>query len=241
MGRTLKNFLFDRGAILATNAHFWQSAAKFGVCLLPQLVIDEIKRTADDASVNASQNSSSENAAVEFVRFLPQSKWQITDLIKPHPELSTTDNPLSRNARLSMLVGQYAYGVSEQDRDRLTVLVTDDQGLIRKINELNVDHLCATTTIAVKQWVFTGEVPTVVERAEGAFKLGQKIAKHGYNPGRHSSGGFRGVSLKLLSLGAIAIFLGLGSLLIWQHFQPKQFNQFWQKTGLPKLPITNPR
>jgi hypothetical protein len=243
VARTVKNFLFDRGAVLATNTHFWKAASKFGFCLLPQLVVDEIKRTAEDASVNATQNSSAENAAVEFMRFLPQSNWQVTDRIKTHPELTTADNQLSRNARMSFLMGQYAYGVADHEGDRLTILVTDDQTLIRKINELNVDRLCATTAIAVKQWVFAGEIPIVIERAEGTFNLGQKISKYGNRDGysRRSRRGLRSLLLNILGISAIAVFLLLASLLVWQQAQPKQFNQFWQKTGLPAFPLAKPR
>lgn len=246
MAHTVKNFLFDRGAILATNSHFWKAAAKFGFCLLPQLVVDEVNRTAEEASVNASQNSSAENAAVEFMRFLPKSNWQVTDLIKTHPELITADNQpsnqLSRNARMSFLVGQYAYGVADHERERLTILVTDDQTLIRKINELNIDQLCATSAIAVKQWVFSGEIPSVIERAQGTFKVGQKISKYGDRVGRYrSKSGWRQLLLNILGVSAIAAFLLVISLLVWQQTQPKQFNQFWQKTGLPSFPLAKPR
>jgi hypothetical protein len=242
MARTVRNFLFDRGAILATNAHFWKAVSRFGFCQLPQLVVDEIKRTAEDASVNPAQNSSAENAAVEFMRFLPKSNWQVTDLIKTHPELTTAENQLSRNARMSLLVGQYAYGVADHERERLTILVTDDQSLIRKINELNIDQLCATTAIAVKQWIFAGETPSIIERAEGTFKLGQRIFKYGNRDySRRSKKGLRSLLLNTLGISAIAVFLLLASLLVWQQTQPKQFEQFWQKTGLPPFPSAKPR
>jgi hypothetical protein len=244
VARTTCNFLFDRGAILSTNQHFWQAASKSGYCLLPQLVVDEIKRIAEEASPNPAQNSASENSAIEFIRYLPKSKWQITDLLKSHAELNTSDNQLSRNARLSILVGQYAYGVAEEHPDRLTVMVTDDQALIRKINELNIDQLCATTAIATKQWVFVGEIPSVVERAEGTFKLGQKIAKHGFRPLQNSNRGsisIGRIALNLAGIGMTALVLGLGSLFAWQHFQPQQFRQFWQKTGLPNFSQPKPR
>ncbi|MDX1977197.1 MAG: hypothetical protein SFT94_05950 [Pseudanabaenaceae cyanobacterium bins.68] len=234
MGRIPKIFVFDRSAILATNVHFWQAIAESGQCLIPQLILDEINQAADQVSVHSVR---SQNSALEFVRYLPNSPWQVTDQIKTHPSLVSRDQSLSRAARLSTITAQYAYGVAEACPEHLTILVTNDQQLIRRINQLQLDYLCGITAIAAREWAFSHKPPSGLGRAEANFKLGQKLLKHGFrsityrdHPNWHST------FANLIGVLGIVLLGGLVGLVVWQETQPQEFEKFRRQYNLPSLP-----
>lgn len=238
MGNVPKIFVFDRSGILDTNIHFWKAIAQSGQCLVPQLVLDEVKQVADQASIYSARY---ENPGLQFLQYLPKSSWRVTDLIKVHPSLVAGGQGLSRGARTSLLVGHYAYGVAMASPDHLTILVSNDQKLIRCINQLQLDHLCGITVIAAREWAFGHTLPSGLAMAEANFKLGQKLIKHGFR-----SIGYRDrlnwwrliprIITNILGVGGILV-LGIAAILIiWQQIQPQEFEKFWQHYDLPSLP-----
>lgn len=239
--------LFDLSALLSNNVHFWQEVSQLGECMLPQAVFEEIQSISEGKTESSIDDPNSEAIAAEFLRFLPRSGWQVSAVMTAHPQLEpSAGHQISRRARLSLAIAQCAYGIAQLQPNTLVVLVTDEQSLLGRVNQLSVNNLGATTAMAVRQWVRTQEPPSVIKQAIAQLNVGnlkpitpskpraQKVAQSSATSAKQSV--FIIYLSRILSQ-LIGLTLGIIILLfVWRLIQPQAFNQFWQKTGLPVLP-----
>ncbi len=242
--------LFDLGAVLDNNVHFWQEVSRLGECMLPQAAFEEIQLISEGRTESAIDDANSEAIAAEFLRFLPRSGWQVSSVMTSHPQLEpASGHQISRRARLSLAIAQCAYGIAQLQPDSLVVLVTNEQSLSHRINQLPVNNLGATTAMAVRQWVRTQEPPATIKQAIAQLKVGnlkpipsstprtQTPAQSSAKSVTSSKQAIFTIYLSRILSRLIGLTLGIIILLfVWRLIQPQTFNQFWQKTGLPALP-----
>jgi hypothetical protein len=240
--------LFDKGAILTGNANLWREVSRLGECILPQAIADEIVQVANGRS----DDGSSEATAKEFQRLLTQLGWQTTTLSKHCEALAPAPGQsLSHRARLALNVAQAAYGVADHTPTTPIVLVTDDAQLRDRINTLGILNLGAITAAMARQWARTNQPPepvaTVLARipaSQGkptAASSSRSPAKTTHTPSSSKPRSVRPPKNKINYKGLVgsslsAVFAIIMLLYGWRYIQPQQFQQFWQKTGLPALP-----
>ncbi|MCA1904112.1 MAG: hypothetical protein CV045_05565 [Cyanobacteria bacterium M5B4] len=218
--------IFDQGPITSGNLAYWQAVTKLGDCYVPQIVLEEIQRMAEEAPLG--RETSSEAAAKEFLRFWEGGGWKVTRTTKSHSDLvPTPGHNLSRKARLAYSVAQCAYGMAELNPDAVVILVTEDQALIRRISAIGLEKLGGTTGIAVREWTKNNQVPSSLEKMFA--RLGQKRK------------GLRGTSW-LVKLGSG--FMGVSLMLAvfcysWYWLSPQQFERWRKGLGLPPLPFAD--
>jgi hypothetical protein len=213
--------LFDRSAILSTDVHFWRGVSALGTCSIPQAVLDEI----DSVLAGFGIDKSYEAIASEFQRFLPISYWQISDTSAKHPALNQKlGNSASRNARLDLAIAECGYGLALQSPNSV-ILVTNTNSLLQAINDLNHQNLSAVTVATIRQWVQNRQIPS---QKSPSFKTptSRAVTVRNANSAR----------LNKFVAGLIGwiVICGIG-LVAWRSLQPKEFNKFWLKTGLPNL------
>ncbi|MCS6960777.1 MAG: PIN domain-containing protein [Pseudanabaenaceae cyanobacterium SKYGB_i_bin29] len=216
--------IFDQGPITSGNLHYWQAVTRLGTCYIPQVVLDELKRMAEEAPLG--RETTAEAAAKEFLRYYEGGGWQVTRVTKSHSDLTPTPgHNLSRKARLSYTVAQCAYGMAEQNPNAVVILVTEDQALIRRVGAIGLPRLGGTTGIAVREWTKNNQVPASLEK----IFAGLEVKKRAARPTLWLS--------KLISAvsGAI-LFLALFSY-AWYLLNPRQFEQWRKSLGLPPLPF----
>jgi len=213
--------LFDRSAILSTDGHFWRGVSGLGTCTIPRSVLDEINSVMSGFATDKSY----EAIASEFQRFLPLSYWQVSDISSKHPALNQKlGNSASRNSRLDLEIAECAYGLALQSLNSV-ILVTNTNSLLQTINDLNHQNLSAATVATVGQWAQNHQIPTL---KSPSFKTptSRAVTVRNANSAR----------LNKFIVGLIGwIVIATIGLVAWRSIQPKEFNKFWQKTGLPNL------
>jgi len=150
--------LFDVNGIIDKTTREWSEYSRVGTCYLPQVVYDEIQFLCDRAS-----EPELERPAREFIRFHPESNWQLTGARATHPSLAPAQGQAqSKKARLNLAVVQCAYGLAQEMTNKLVVLVSNTQPLLQQIQALAVNNLCGITTTALLQWSRTSARPPAV-------------------------------------------------------------------------------
>jgi hypothetical protein len=219
--------IFDRNAILSNNIHFWREVGNLGECIVPQSVIEELSSIIEGFS----PESSYEQSAAEFYRFLPTSNWQTSGVSDLHPQLSQKlGNALSRKSRLDLDTAQCAYGMAVLHPEAAVILVTDAKNLLQVISQLGIENLTAVNCAIASGWLRTKQVPPLSELRSGtSFKTpSSATVRTNANLARFN---------KLVSTIIGWTIMVLIVLVVWRSLQPKQFKQIWQKTGLPNLPF----
>ncbi|MFN3362080.1 MAG: PIN domain-containing protein [Pseudanabaenaceae cyanobacterium] len=215
--------IFDQGPITSGNIHYWQAVTKLGTCYVPQVVLDELKRMAEEAPLG--RETSAEAAAKEFLRYWEGGGWQVTRVTKSHSDLTPTPgHNLSRKARLSYTVAQCAYAMADQNPDAVVILVTEDQALIRRIAAIGLPKLGGTTGIAVREWTKSNHIPASLEKIFAGLEVKTKLRRTPW-------------WAKLVSGAIGAVFFFALFSYSWYLVNPRQFEQWRQKLGLPPLPF----
>ncbi len=156
--------LIETSVITETDPNTWQAIAKLGKCLLPEVVVIEIKNIADGKA------EGNESVARQFQNLLPSLNWQVTSLTAKHPDLliRSTQN-ISRKARLMNNIAQSAVGVANAHPQQCVILIADEISLRDRIANLDYDNLCALPSAIARQWSRTDHAPPIVQ------KLTQKL------------------------------------------------------------------
>lgn len=252
--------VLDLSTLMGSSTREWQDYSRVGSCYLPQVVYEEIEFLSGRAP-----EPDLEKTAREFLRFFPNSGWQLTNANASHPALTPpAGQALSKQARLSLAVAQCAYGLSGEHGGELVVLVSTVQQLIQRLGALQSPNLCGIAPAALLQWARTGQKPPAVTQQMGTTlkaagtPVSAPTASKPASPkppaasstpmsgpasavrkpassSRRNSGGMGALS------GAIASVLALLGLAIaggfaWRAIQPASFDKFWQQLGLPALP-----
>ncbi len=250
--------VLDLSTLMGSSTREWQDYSRVGSCYLPQVVYEEIEFLSSRAP-----EPDLEKTAREFLRFFPNSGWELTNANASHPALTPpAGQALSKQARLSLAVAQCAYGLSGEHPGELVVLVSTVQQLLQRLGALQSPNLCGIAPAALLQWARTGQKPPAVTQQMGAtLKAGGTPVSTGTaskppsppkaaptpmsgpasavrTPASSSRGNYGG--MRALS-GAIASLLALVGLAIaggfaWRAIQPTSFDKFWQQLGLPALP-----
>ncbi|WP_156341353.1 hypothetical protein [Pseudanabaena sp. 'Roaring Creek'] len=267
--------LVETSIITQTDPHTWQSIAKLGECLLPEVVAVEIRNIA------SGKIEGNESAAKQFQKLLPKLNWKTTPLTSDRSDLAirATQN-LSRKAKLMMNVARSAAGVANAHPQQCVVLISDEISLRDRIAKLESKNLCAIPSAVARQWSRTDQEPPIVqlvikqlqeqlqeqvqeqlertllqsshqpisspnETSKSSSKssyLGEerqdlsqkfsprKTSKYKYSKYKYFN------AINFIKFGLATTFLATILLFGWKLAQPQQFQQFWEKTGLPPLP-----
>lgn len=210
--------VFDHSAILESDSHFWQGVSDLGVCWIPQVVLEEV-----NFIVAGMGNKSQEAIASEFQRFFRSSNWQISDVVGNDPRLSQKlGSALSRNARLDLATAECIFGMALQSTEPI-ILITNTQALAQAVNDLNQPNLRAVTGAIAKTWIQNRHI-SLKSSSLKVTSRAETVRNTNYA---------RLNKLMVTIIGWIMI-VSLG-LIVWRSLQPREFKQFWQKTGLPNF------
>ncbi|MGK7902841.1 MAG: PIN domain-containing protein [Hormoscilla sp.] len=250
--------LFDVNGILDKTTREWSEYSRVGTCYLPQVVYDEIRFLCDRAS-----EPELEKPAREFIRFHPESNWQLTDARATHPSL--TDAPgqaQSKKARLNLAVAECACGLAQEMTDKLIVLVSNTQPLLQQMQALTINNLCGITTTALLQWSRTSaRPPAVTQQLQAIGRSGVSTSGAGPSaaaaprstqparkPALQQTGGpasarkipktkkSSSLLVQLISSSIGLVILLSASFMLWRLIQPQSFDRFWQQQVVPLLP-----
>ncbi len=253
--------LLDHSALMGKSTREWQEYSRIGACYLPQVVHEEIEFLSGRAP-----EPEAEKTAREFLRFFPNSGWQLTNAHATHPAFTPPGGSnMSKQARLVVAVAQCTYGFALENNDNLVVFVSNTQPILQRIPSLGMPNLCGITAAALLQWVRTGQRPPAVTQQLQIFSSSEGVQGNGQvkaagnrqssdptspaptmagpasaDRATPSSSGRRGPGGGLLSRligGAVALVLIAGlGLVAWRFVQKASFDQFWHQMGLPALP-----
>ncbi|HAX78893.1 MAG TPA: hypothetical protein DCY88_24460 [Cyanobacteria bacterium UBA11372] len=255
--------VLDLSTLMGSSTREWQDFSRVGSCCLPQVVYEEIEFLSSRAP-----EPDLEKTAREFLRFFPNSGWQLTNANASHPALTPPPGQaLSKQARLSLAVAQCAYGLSSEHAGELVVLVSTVQQLLQRLSALQSPNLCGIAPAALLQWARTGQKPPAVTQQMGATLKAASTpvsaataskpasppkaatsapmsgpasaARSPASSSRRNSGGMRALSG---SIGSVLALVGLAIAggFAWRAIQPASFDNFWQQLGLPALPGQQP-
>jgi len=252
--------LFDVNGILDKTTREWSEYSRVGTCYLPQVVYDEIQFLCDRAS-----EPELERPAREFMRFYPQSHWQLTDAHADIPSLTPAPGQAqSKKARLNLAVVQCAYGLAQEMTDKLVVLVSNTQPLLQQIQALAVNNLCGITTTALLQWSRTSARPPAVQAVIGTGSTAPSAVSTppsatarprtartqpaARTPALRHTGGpaitrkrtktkkSSSLLVQLISSSLGLVVLVVAGFFLWRLVQPQSFDRFWQEQIVPLLP-----
>ncbi|NET38954.1 MAG: hypothetical protein F6K19_44430 [Cyanothece sp. SIO1E1] len=164
--------VIDMSVLAAGDTREWNEVVRVGACLIPQVVLDEMRFLFDRAL-----DPELQRLAREFRQFYVNSGWLATDAVAPHPALKGRGGEsLSKRARLSLSVSKCAYGVATANPRKLVVLATNEQPQLKKIQALEVPNLCSVTGSALLQWSRTGRRPIAASQRLQLMKVAQQEA-----------------------------------------------------------------
>ncbi|MBW4575297.1 MAG: hypothetical protein KME08_08435 [Aphanothece sp. CMT-3BRIN-NPC111] len=257
--------LLDLSAIMAGTTREWQEYSRVGKCFLSQVVYEEIEFLC-----NRAPEPNLEKTSREFMRFYPNSGWQLSTANEPHPSLTPADSQaLSKQARLALATVQCAYGLSQEQTTQLVVLVSNSQPLLQRLQALEAPNLSGITATALLQWARTGQRPiAVTQQLQSMIRAGSSSGNsllsggspvtRGTSPtaaprpmtgpasaaripaSPSSQKGGRGLFSGLINSVLALTGVAIAALIVWAVIQPASFNQFWNKLGLPALPGQQP-
>ncbi|MGQ9865817.1 MAG: hypothetical protein ACUVSQ_05975 [Pseudanabaenaceae cyanobacterium] len=215
-----KVFLWDRGAITGSDRHLWTHVKTLGDSYLTAATLRELENLARDVTANRGSGTSVEALADSFVRFYQSSGWRLADTDEGHPQFQVFEGS-GRKAMENLTSVRAAWGLSRQHPQSLTVLVSADATLVRKLNELELENLRAATAISLRAWQGNRNVPPAIARA-----LGLTPAAATGRPRRSQK----------LPVGPLLAILAIGGGLVFGYTQPRLSQQIWQtlQQTLPK-------
>jgi hypothetical protein len=159
-------FLLDLSALLAGQPREWQEFLRLGKCFVPQVVYQELQ-----ALSRVAIEKPNELTAREFIRFLPDSGWELSGAGAMHPALMPTPGQReSKRARLALMVAECAYGLARNSPGRLVVLVSNDQAIVQRLHLVQTANLCGLPLAALLTWNRSGRRPPVVTHQMQAMK-----------------------------------------------------------------------
>jgi len=215
-----KVFLWDRGAITSSDRHLWEHVKTLGAPYLTAATLQELENLARDVPANRGGGTSVEALADSFVRFYQSSGWRLADTDEGHPQLQVFEGN-GRKALENLVSVRAAWGLSRQHPQSLTVLVSADATLVRKLNDLELENLRAATAISLRAWQGNRNAPPAIARALG---LTAAAAPARPRPSRR------------LSVGPLLAILALGGGIVFWYSQPRLSQQIWRtlQQALPK-------
>jgi hypothetical protein len=159
-------FLIDLSALLASQTREWQEFSRLGKCFVPQGVYQELK-----AMSSVAVEKDHELIAREFIRFLPESGWELSGAGAMHPALVPAPGQReSKRARLALAVAECAYGLARNSPSQLVVLISNDQALLQRLHAVQAPNLCGLPLAALLQWYRSSRRPPVVTHQMQAMK-----------------------------------------------------------------------
>ena len=166
--------LLDLSALMGRRTREWQEYSRIGNCYVPEVIYQEIESLADCAP-----EPEVETVAREFMRFFPNSGWQITNAHAAHSLITPPGGAsLSKQARMVVTVAQCAYGFAQENSDNLVIFVSNTQAILQRIPSLGVSNVCGLTRAAFLQWVRTGEQPPAVTEQLQIFSIAQASSRN---------------------------------------------------------------
>lgn len=152
--------VLDINALSTATPREWMEFSRVGSCIIPQVVYEEMKFLFD-----RSPDPDLERIAKAFTRFYASSGWKVSEAQAHHPLLkSSTNQSLTKRARVSLAVGRCAYAISESFSSSLVVLVSSDRSMLQRIYDIQAANLCAITGQSLLQWCRTGQRPIAVSQ-----------------------------------------------------------------------------
>lgn len=152
--------IFDLTALLSCGTRNWQEFSRIGQSFVPKVVLDEIQTLATQGT-----DPQLEPSAREFDRFYPTSGWNDWDYRQSHPSLRPASGAtVSKRARQSLAIAESAIGLAHHQPGDLVVLVTNDQPLLKRINELDLPNLAGVPTAELIQWSRTQRRPLLINQ-----------------------------------------------------------------------------
>ncbi|BAQ63537.1 PIN domain-containing protein [Geminocystis sp. NIES-3709] len=246
--------VFELRAILAGATRDWSQFSGLGICYIPQLVLEELEFLTKRAV-----SETDEKTAREFLRFFPDSGWQVTQGMTHHDSLTGMEGEdMSKNARLQLAIAESIYYLSLENPHKLVILVANQQSLREEVDNLGQDNLISLTLPQFIQWLRTQQKPINVSQKIASLSNGNvsytspansSLVKNINNNGKGVSKNPENYSSKtkvktknknntlsftisgLLATGGLIITM----MVVWYFIQPKSFQKFWEKTGLPTL------
>lgn len=241
--------VFELRTILEGSTRDWNQFSQLGVCYIPQVVLEELEFLTKRAV-----SETEEKIAREFLRFFPDSGWQVTQGMTHHDALTMMEGEnLSKNARLQLVIAESVYDLSLENVNKLVVLVTNQQKLREEVENLAQNNLVSLTLAQFTQWLRTKQKPINVSQKMASFSNGKishevesspvktntnsktpSINAQSYQPKakiKPKNNTFNTIISGFLAVGGLTITV----MIAWYFIQPQSFQQFWQKTGLPSL------
>jgi hypothetical protein len=162
MAETQPLLVFDTTAILASQTRQWQEWARFGQCVMPLAVYQDIEFLTQRA-IEPQQ----EAVAREFVRYSATGDFVISDaeaLVKEHEEEASQ---LSKRLRLVQAIAECAYALAKQQVGTLVVVVSNDRPLVDRIQRLQpqIPNLAAISVAELVQWNRLQQRPRNIDQA----------------------------------------------------------------------------
>ncbi|MBL1210812.1 PIN domain-containing protein [Geminocystis sp. GBBB08] len=240
--------VFELTAILAGSTRDWSRFSELGICCIPQIILEELefltKRAVSDTE---------EKTVREFLRFFPNSDWQINQGMTHHASLTATEGEnLSKNARLQLAIAESVYYLTLENPHTLIILVANQQNLREELESIEQNNLATLTLAQFTQWLRTKQKPVNVSQKIAGLSNGKisplpppikNINSNGktgdenpqnYSPKakvKNKNNTPHSIISGLLAIGGFTITI----MVAWYFIQPKSFQQFWQKTGLPSI------
>ncbi len=150
--------VFEPSTILNHQEKDWSQYHRLGETYLPQIALTELEFLTNRAVL-----PEEEKAAREFMRFFPNSHWQIHKGLSSHQTFVRAEGEnLSKKARLQYCIAQSVYDLSLQLPLKLIILVTNNQNLRTNLAQTQTQNLITLTLAQFNLWLRTQQKPTVV-------------------------------------------------------------------------------
>ncbi len=252
--------IFDTTALLAGKTPHWQEWARFGQCVIPQAVEDEIQFLSRQAP-----DPNQESIAREFLRYRSAGDFQVTAASALVGSTAPEGQSLSKRARLEQTIAECAYALAKHQVGTLVIVVSDARTVVRRIQDLGIPNLCAISLAELRTWIRQQDRPKAVEQAIQRMPgppIPASPLKSGATPGTSSqsppplqplpstqtqtqtrkskpkgSGFWRFIQrtwATITLLIALGLLAGSG-LVAWRLLDPVGSQPLWDRLGLPDL------
>lgn len=253
--------ILDVSAILGTQLVAWKNWDRFGQCILPQEVLEELTSLQQ-------QDLDLDQRIRDFMMFAADSNFRVIEI-----QLfvrSTHENKRS----LSAAVAETAYALAREQVGTLVVVVSKKKSLIQRILTLGIVNLTAVSVVELYHWQTNHQKPLSVEQTldrmsspaipadfprhsrrigtvvEGDLGLvppslkGSKISPPQRFRSSQQQPSSPWVVIKrsvdsLLILLSITLLAGSG-LVAWRVIDPEETELLWQLLNLPDIPELAP-
>ncbi|NJK61376.1 MAG: hypothetical protein HC921_00605 [Synechococcaceae cyanobacterium SM2_3_1] len=161
MAETQPLLVFDTTAILASQTRQWQEWARFGQCVMPLGVYQDIEFLTQRA-IEPQQ----EAVAREFIRYSATGDFVVSDAEALVKEQEAEASQLSKRLRLVQAIAECAYALAKQQVGTLVVVVSNDRPLVDRIQRLQpqIPNLAAISVAELVQWNRLQQRPVILIR-----------------------------------------------------------------------------